>query len=138
MDPHGRKRMHDNHHHISGQQRYYENERDKERSRDGHSGGLRETTRKESRDKREREKSRMTADEEAQRTLRFINQLNDTGIMGKRNNLGISGRGMLLSGNHNFNLREAKYLARQYQLNLSNQSNNVGFGNFNIQRQSSR
>jgi len=98
-------------------------DRDKSRDRDGNSAEQRVGA-------AEVQAHRMrAADKESLRKSRFIEQMNDPNPMVQRNNLGITGRGMLLSGNgFNFNMREAKYLARQNLLNMSDQSNNVGFG----------
>lgn len=52
-------------------------------------------------------------DDEKNKKIEFIRKINDIQNsvgLGMNNSLGITGRGMLLSGNgHTFNMREAKY-----------------------------
>ena len=63
-------------------------------------------------------------EEEIKKKQNFYSAINDTQNSIAKNNLGITGREMLLSGNgHAFNMREAKYQAHQNQLMDSSQSN---------------
>ena len=69
-------------------------------------------------------------DQENIRKFRFLEKMNnDNNTIVNTNHVGFTGKNMMLSGQgFEFSMREAKILARKNLQNLSDQSQNVGYG----------